>query len=93
MVIARTDLRYVPDGHDRLTVWNSIDANVNINEVSFFWIDDPARLLQIVVVAAVNVMPAIKLRTTRISEFVAEFMSAVVSRDSPQVNASDEIWW
>ncbi len=51
----------IPDRDDGLTVRD--DNNVNINGVKIVQINDPDRLGQIVVVAAVNIVPAIKLCT------------------------------
>ncbi len=44
-------------------------------------------------VASANVVPAIKLCTVGSFEFVPEFVSAVVGRDGPKVNARNEIRW
>ena len=59
----RINLGVVPDRDDGLTVREPIDNNVNINEVRIVRINDPDRRGQIVVVAAINVVPAIKLCT------------------------------
>jgi hypothetical protein len=89
----RINLGDVPDHDDGLTVREPFDNNININEVRIVRINDPDRRGQIVVVAAVNVVPAIKLCTAGSFEFVPEFVSAVIGRDGPKVNASNEIRW
>ena len=82
-------LRDIPDHDNRLT---TLDADVDVNKGSLICINDIARPGQIVVVAGVDVVPAIQLRTVGRPEFVPELVSAVVGGDSPVVNAVDNIW-
>jgi hypothetical protein len=83
----------VTDHDNGLTVWDPVHPDVNINSCSLVRINDPARRWQTIAVAAVHVVPAIKLRTRGSFALVPEFVSAVISRDAPVVRAVDEIWW
>ncbi len=87
------DFRDVTDHDDGLTVRDPVHLDVNINSCSLFRKNDPARRRQMIVVAAVNVVPAIKLCTRGSFELVPEFVSAVIGWDAPVVRAVDEIWW
>ena len=89
----RINLRDITDHDNGLTIRNANYANVNVDEVGLVRVDDPAGVRNIIVVAAINVVPAIKLCTTRCLKLVPEFVSPVVRGDVPTVNASNEIWW
>ena len=69
----------IPDHDDGLTVRDSVHPNVKINSCSLVRINDPARRRQMNVVAPINVVPAIKLRTRGSFELVLEFLSVVIN--------------
>ena len=87
------DFRDVTDHDDGPTVWDPVHPDVNVNSCSLVRINDPPRCRQIIVVAAINVVPAIKVCTCGHFELVPEFVSAVIGGDAPVVRAVDEIRW
>ena len=93
VVVMGVDFRDVSDHDDGLTVRDPVHPDVNINSCSLVRINDPARCRQMIVMTAINVVPAIKLRTRGSFGLVSEFVSAVIGRDAPVVRAVDVIWW